>query len=116
MAYFGIKVHPRACGEHVNEFARSDFAHGSSPRLRGTFLIVTDCYSVGYMILKIGTSDLAPDLSPTSAKYIHIIQAKRIRDGDHQNPQVSGDLCQRFQTQNPRHWGQPKQSRHRHRR
>ena len=119
-------VHPRACGEHDHKAdrPRNDFEHGSSPRLRGTwcmgfhcwerlasrlvggssprlrgtYIILTDCYSVGYMLLKIGTNDLAPDSSPTSAKHIHIIQAKRIRDGDHQNPQVSGDLCQRSQT------------------
>ena len=91
-------VHPRACGEHTFRYSVTIPGYGSSPRLRGTYIILTDCYSVGYMLLKIGTNDLAPDSSPTSAKHIHIIQAKRIRDGDHQNPQVSGDLCQRSQT------------------
>ena len=109
-------VHPRVCGEHLPRRSVPQSAAGSSPRVRGTYLIVTACYSLGYMPCKIATDDLTPDSPTPHMPRTHFTQAKKIRVEDRQNPQVSGGLCQRFQTQTPRHWGRPKQSQHHRRR
>ena len=109
-------VHPRVCGEHENRPPILGKRSGSSPRVRGTYLIVTACYSLGYMPCKIATDYLTPDSPTPHMPKTHFTQAKKIRVEDRQNPQVSGGLCQRFQTQTPRHWGRPKQSQHHRRR
>ena len=38
-----MPVHPRACGEHVDDAATSPYYFGSSPRLRGTFCEDENC-------------------------------------------------------------------------
>ena len=37
--YTRLRVHPRVCGEHAAAHANSTFAHGSSPRVRGTLAL-----------------------------------------------------------------------------
>ena len=112
-----IAVHPRVCGEHSPATQSPTLpSNGSSPRVRGTYLIVTACYSLDYMPCKIATDDLTPDSPTPHMPRTYFTQAKKIRVEDRQNPQVSGGLCQRFQTQIPRHWGRPKQSQHHRRR
>ena len=102
--------------EHVPVSMSGLLLPGSSPRVRGTYLIVTACYSLDYMPCKIATDDLTPDSPTPHMPRTYFTQAKKIRVEDRQNPQVSGGLCQRFQTQIPRHWGRPKQSQHHRRR
>ena len=105
-----------ACAGNIRCPCHSVLDPGSSPRVRGTYLIVTACYSLDYMPCKIATDDLTPDSPTPHMPRTYFTQAKKIRVEDRQNPQVSGGLCQRFQTQTPRHWGRPKQSQHHRRR
>ena len=67
-AYYILSDHPRGCGEHFQEQYKTDFAQGSSPRMRGARLLIPDVQSVDGIIPADAGSTVGLDLKLPDAQ------------------------------------------------